>query len=572
MRTIPIIASKHQDKQGMCPARGAAFVQGASGGNGGPAIAESATAWITATDRVPADGDGAPRAGGDAAGAGSGRGVRYGLRAKGLIALFAGAAFVGALGMHVASERQKLFDAFVAVERIDRDDQGIAAARFRLSGALARTEGELLVEVGQPNARDVAAGIESAVLALREVGGNAAALVATRGELQRAMEIILADPARTSLVQARDALRSATAELDRLSAAVRDERSNTVSGFFRRFSALTATWLAMALAGLAVIGAFMTVFFARLATDLRRLEERSQEIVRGYRGDPLSIRRTDEVGGLATAVNQMADDLRVRERQLALSQQQYLHREKMAAVGSLAAGVAHEIGNPIAAIAGVAQEMCEVKATIHCEQLGMTCHPELILQQTQRVAGITRQISEFAAQRSPDPEYLDLNALMESTCNFVRYDHRFRGIALVLEPDRTIPAVFGVADHLVQVLMNLLINAADACLARTDVAGRVVVATGARSAVVFLRVADNGCGMDEAVRARAFEAFFTTKSPGKGTGLGLAMCRTLVDAMGGRIELDSRVYAGTQVLVELPESEPVRPRPGYPPATRQATT
>lgn len=554
----------------MCPAGAAAFMQGTAGGDGGSTIAGNGTTGNAPAELASAGVEGARNAVGNAAStsAGVSRGVWYGLRAKGLIALLAVAGLVVAVGAHVASERQKLFDAFVTVERIDRNDHGIAAARFRLSSALARTESELLAAAGEPDVRDVVVGIESAVLALREIGGDAAALVATRGELQRAMEFVLADPARASLVQARDALRSATAELDGLSAAVRDERSNAVSGFFRRFSALTATWLTMALAGLAVIGAFVTVFFTRLARDLQLLERRSQEIVRGYRGDALPIRRSDEVGGLAAAVNQMAEDLHLREKQLALSQQQYLHREKMAAVGSLAAGVAHEIGNPIAAIAGVAQEMCEVKARIHCEQLGMTCHPELILQQTQRVAGITRQISEFAAQRSPDPEYLDLNALIERTCNFVGYDHRFRGIALLLELDRTIPAAFGIADHLVQVLMNVLINAADACLARADVAGRVVVETGQRSGVAFVQVTDNGCGMDESVRARAFEAFFTTKSPGKGTGLGLAMCRTLVDTMGGRIELDSRAADGTRVLIELPLLEPGSPGSGRAPAAR----
>ena len=122
----------------------------------------------------------------------------------------------------------------------------------------------------------------------------------------------------------------------------------------------------------------------------------------------------------------------------------------------------------------------------------------------------------------------------------------------MLELDPELPAIEAVADHLTQVTMNLLINAADALEKYTDRARCIRIVTGVGEREVLLRVSDNGQGMDEAVLGRTFDESFTTKPAGKGRGLGLFLCRALIERAGGRIELVSTPGAGTSANVYLP--------------------
>jgi signal transduction histidine kinase len=259
-----------------------------------------------------------------------------------------------------------------------------------------------------------------------------------------------------------------------------------------------------------------------------------------------------------TALNQMQRELREREAQLELSRQQQFHKEKMAALGSLAAALAHEINNPIAAIAGVAQSLCDNRQSEKCADMGSSCQPELILEQARRVSSITRQIADFTAPQSTEAQLLDLNGLVRSTCNFITFDRRFGSVELRTDLDAQLPAVHAVGDHLTQVLMNLLINAADALSDVRDRRPTIVVSTMQAGARVLLKVADNGHGMDDEVRARAFDEFFTTKPAGRGSGLGLSLCRSLIEQAGGNIRIDSEPGGGTTITVELPLDQPMQ--------------
>jgi signal transduction histidine kinase len=233
-----------------------------------------------------------------------------------------------------------------------------------------------------------------------------------------------------------------------------------------------------------------------------------------------------------------------------LKRQTYFHQEKMAAIGTLAAGVAHEIGNPIAAISGLAQEMIATR-DVGCGTCG-GCSPELIVAQTTRLASITREIAEFASPRAAEPQYMDLNEQIRNTTSLLRYDGRLKHVALNLELDPQLPAIYGVADKFTQLVMNLLINAMDALDGVTGRAPAITVATRVGGQRAILVVEDNGCGMAPATRDRAFEAFFTTKPAGKGTGLGLSLCYSIVKTHGGNIELVSTVGTGTRVQMDFP--------------------
>ncbi|MBI4985817.1 MAG: HAMP domain-containing protein [Rhodocyclales bacterium] len=304
--------------------------------------------------------------------------------------------------------------------------------------------------------------------------------------------------------------------------------------------------------GLGSLSALMMIFFRRLTADILRAQERATQIVRGYRGAPLPVTRHDELGDLIVAVNNMQDALRKRETQIELGRQQQFHKEKMAAIGSLSAAVAHEINNPLSAIVGIAQAMVAEEGARGCAREGAVCHPELVMEQAQRVMQITRQIGEFSVPQSQEPELIDINGLVRSTCNFVSFDRRFRRLELVQHLDHKLPAVHAVADHLVQVLMNLLINAADALEHCTDTPPRIVISTALHADTVRLVVSDNGCGIAPEHIDQVFVEHFTTKSPGRGSGLGLALCRSLICAAGGDIAIASRSGEGTTVTITLP--------------------
>lgn len=231
----------------------------------------------------------------------------------------------------------------------------------------------------------------------------------------------------------------------------------------------------------------------------------------------------------------------------------------MAAIGSLAAGVAHEIGNPIAAISGIAQAMSERRAIsfASCSDCvsPTDCHPELIQTQIQRLAAITREISDFASPRQADPQLLDLNGLLRSTSSLIRYDKRLQRVTLQLDLDSQLPAVYGIADQLTQVIMNLLINAMDAMEGVQDRVPAITISTRVAEDRVCLTVADNGHGMEKEVLRRVCEAFYTTKPAGKGTGLGLSLCYSIIQAHGGSLDLDSAPGVGTSAQVFLPLDE-----------------
>lgn len=335
-------------------------------------------------------------------------------------------------------------------------------------------------------------------------------------------------------------------------ATVRERLVSCTRFYHQESDELTHIAFSMAILGVVLFGFTVGFFFTNLADDLNRLKAKALDIVQGRRGEPLPIDRYDELGDLMVAVNKMQDDLARHQRELDLERQKGFHREKMVAIGTLAAGIAHEIGNPITAISGIAQEMCGVQGQHQCPSAGASCKPDMILEQTERIAKITRAVSEFSAPRSLNRELLDLNQLIRSTISLMRYDKRFRNIRLDLDLDNQLPAIVGVGDQLVQVVMNLLINAADACQHKEPDEACVTVATRACVEHVELSVSDNGLGMEPEIRSHATEAFFTTKPVGQGTGLGLAVCASVIDSHGGQLTLESEPARGTLASITLP--------------------
>lgn len=231
----------------------------------------------------------------------------------------------------------------------------------------------------------------------------------------------------------------------------------------------------------------------------------------------------------------------------------FFHQTKMAEIGLIAAGIIHEVGNPIMAIGGMVSELAE-EADRHAGSWSASARQtlDMIANEAGRLSGITREISDYVRGRPGAEELFDLNSLVRSTARLVCYDARWKWIRLQLELDPVIPAVQGVQDQLSQVLINLMVNAADAVQERQPGDRVVTVSTESRRGWVVLTVADNGVGMDASTLTRAFESFFSTKPEGKGTGLGLSLCQTIVAAHKGTIEIESSEHQGARIRVELP--------------------
>ena len=329
----------------------------------------------------------------------------------------------------------------------------------------------------------------------------------------------------------------------------RREQEATAEHFHMLWDSAALASLLFGLIGLFLLGAIIGLFFTRLTNDLHILKARALSIIRGEREGPMPVTRNDEVGELMQSVNQMAKALDEREKELVIARQKYFHQEKMAAVGGLAAGVAHEIGNPIAAMSGVLQEMIHEHSP-EKEGSGGSEKLKVLQTQIQRLSSITREISEFASPQPLDRQLLGLNALVRTTAGLMSYDKRLRKANLKLDLDSQLPAINGVADQLTQVIMNLLINAADALdsIERRDKG--ITVNTKTLDGNVSLTVEDNGSGMDQETLDRVFEAFFTTKR--KGNGLGMSLCYSIIEGHGGTIEINSILGEGTQVQVILP--------------------
>ena len=316
---------------------------------------------------------------------------------------------------------------------------------------------------------------------------------------------------------------------------------------------VTITIACLAWLGITSIGALAMLFFSRLALDIGTVRARALAIVVGDRGRGQPLARNDELSDLAQAVDNLAGALARRERDLEIERRHVMHQEQLAAIGSMAAGVLREIGNPIAAIDGYARAMVDAQRSGEYGRGGTAATiPGQILHETARLVAITHEISELAAAPASEWQLASLNEIVAQSIALLRYDPRLDGVAVVAVRDPQLPAVMVIADRLVLLLINLVINAADATAALAPHTARIELATRCAEGGVELCVSDNGCGMSAAVLERAFEPLFTTKPAGRGTGLGLPLCRSIAQAHGGRIDVQSKAGAGTRVTVWLP--------------------
>jgi two-component system NtrC family sensor kinase len=222
---------------------------------------------------------------------------------------------------------------------------------------------------------------------------------------------------------------------------------------------------------------------------------------------------------------------------------------KLAAIGQLAAGVAHEINNPLTAINANA-EILQMSIGTEDENYESV---ELIAQAGSRAAQVVRGLLDFARQSQYEFAPVDVNDSIQQALNLVSYQFKTANIEVITDLDDDLPEVEASLEHLQSVWLNLLINARDAF---EDVSGekRIEISTRHEQPEdeVLVVVRDSGRGMSPTEQDHIFEPFYTTKAPGEGTGLGLATCHRIIEQHGGQIEVASKPGRGTTFVVHLP--------------------
>ncbi|MBK8324906.1 MAG: HAMP domain-containing histidine kinase [Betaproteobacteria bacterium] len=477
------------------------------------------------------------------------------LRAKAVLLFVAFGAFIAFTLISVGQQRGRLIAIAEDLERLHVVESTLARVSAASAAAVLKINDDGAFAEPREVAQSVAIEIESLGPGLRVLGELFPGGPQLAARLEDRLARARTTSSRADLIDLRSEVNVLVARLGQSAVELRARKDRLWEGYRAKYDEITLSLVAMTGAGLVFFGALTVVFFTRLAGDLRRLGDQAIDVVRGRR-EPIPVTRGDEVGRLMDSVNRMQEILREREGALEVTRQQRFHQEKMAAVGSLAAAVAHEINNPIAAIQGVAESIRGNCENSRCGNLGNHCHPDMILTHTKRIAQITRQLADLTSARSVEAEWVDLNSLLRSTASFVSFDRRLRHARLDLDLDPAVPAVWSVPDHITQVAMNLVLNAADAISEVAGGEGRVAIATRPNGGFVRVEVSDNGAGMEPEVLARAFEEAFTTKPAGRGSGIGLFMCKTLIERAGGRIAIASRAGEGTRVEVDLPTREP----------------
>jgi two-component system NtrC family sensor kinase len=229
----------------------------------------------------------------------------------------------------------------------------------------------------------------------------------------------------------------------------------------------------------------------------------------------------------------------------AVLQAKLMHAEKMAAVGQLVSGVAHEVNNPLTAILGFTDLLMESPGIPEDARRDL----RVILQEAQRTKQIVQNLLSFARQMPPQRKPVQINGVLRRTLQLRAYDLQNRGVEVVEQLDQCLPPVVGDPHQLQQVFLNILNNAYDAM--RESNPARIEIMSARRGDFVEVSFRDNGHGVTQ--QDRIFDPFFTTKEIGKGTGLGLSICYGIVHEHGGEILCHNNEGAeGATFVVRLP--------------------
>ncbi len=312
--------------------------------------------------------------------------------------------------------------------------------------------------------------------------------------------------------------------------------------------------------------ALCVILWNFVSTPLALLSLGMKKVTAGDLDYKVAVIRKDEIGELANTFNIMNGELKkaknellewgntlekkVQEKTEAIhrAQQQLVHSEKLASLGRMAAGVAHEINSPLTGIVtfGHLLQKKFPQGTEEREDL------DVIIDQANRCANIIKGLLGFARASAADKALTNINDVLHSSLNIVRNKADFFNLIIATDLDPALKRVRADAPQLQQVFLNMIVNAADACEGKGTITIRTSNVTGNKQDFVEIEFRDTGCGIRDEDIEKIFEPFFTTKPVGKGTGLGLAVSHGIIQEHGGKITISTKIGEGTSFFIWLP--------------------
>jgi two-component system, NtrC family, sensor kinase len=330
-------------------------------------------------------------------------------------------------------------------------------------------------------------------------------------------------------------------------------RAREARGYYR--NTLTIV-ISTSVCGILLMAGLLHFFYGWVFYPVRDLEVGAERVARGDFDHRIEVHSGDEMEDLAEAFNNMTSRLQEMYRDLAHQvnerSRQLVRSERLASVGFLAAGVAHEINNPLASIAfcseALESRIAEVATRSPKDRDVVMKYLKMIQQEAFRCKAITQRLLEFSRSGERRREATDLAELIQSVLDVVQHLQNYKGKQVVFEPQGPIRAWVN-AQEIKSVILNLVVNALDSM----EEKGRLLITLRQRDRSAEMVFADNGCGMTAEILENIFEPFFTRSRTGKGTGLGLSISHRVITQHGGEIEASSPgLNQGSTFTVRLP--------------------
>jgi len=310
--------------------------------------------------------------------------------------------------------------------------------------------------------------------------------------------------------------------------------------------------VAITVAGMLLAIGLGYVLANKIMSPVHRLIRASQQVSEGNLAPEIGPISKDEIGVLQKTFKDMVISLEERDkRSRAESENRLLQSEKQASVGRLAAGVAHEINNPLTGVLAYTHMLLRRKDLADDIRSDLTT----IVESTERVRKIVKGLLDFSRQTRLDREPSDVNKLVHSTIAIMENQALVKGVSLKFDPGENLPMVTLDRNQIQSVLLNMILNALDATEPGDNI--NIYTATGLSTSEsgqkgVEITIVDNGCGISPENLDKLFDPFFTTKEVGQGTGLGLSVSFGIVQRHGGTIRVQSEVGKGTRFFIWLP--------------------
>ena len=261
--------------------------------------------------------------------------------------------------------------------------------------------------------------------------------------------------------------------------------------------------------------------------------------------EKLLLANIEELNAVYGALREKIREIRERDARIRSFDEALTRANRLSSLGELAASIAHEIKNPLISIQGFAKR---IENSADVEKIRE--YASVIQQESQRLSTVLLRLLDFSRMTEPESEYLDLNGIVADTILFTEHHlTRFKNIDLTVEKGEELPQVYADKIHVQQALLNIVMNAAQAM----PEGGPLVIRTGVRAPdYAWISVTDRGEGIPPEDLEKIFDPFFTTKSKGNGTGLGLSLTKKLIEANGGKVEVESVKGRGSTFRVLLP--------------------